>query len=63
MLGALVAAYPRGMTRDALAKRVAIDASGTTFSAYVSALSTRGLVEKNGNDLRASGSLFLGARS
>lgn len=62
MLEVLVAVHPKGVTRDELAQRVGISAVSGTFSDYLSALRSNGLLDTRGRELFASSSLFLGGR-
>lgn len=62
MLHVLMARYPKGLTRDELAKQVEISVESGTFSTYLGELSNNGLVEKRGRELFASATLFLGGR-
>jgi hypothetical protein len=59
MLDELVAAYPEEMTKDELAERVEMTASGGTFSTYLSTLRRNGLIDVQGGTVRASDTLFL----
>jgi hypothetical protein len=62
MLGVLVRAYPGWVTRGGLASNVAMEAGGGGFRNCLSELSTNGLIEKRGKDVRASEAFFIGAR-
>lgn len=53
MLTALLAAYPRPLTREALAAQVEMTASGGTFGSYLSTLKRNGLIEVDGNHVQA----------
>lgn len=59
MLDELVAFYPAAMTRDELAERVGMAASGGTFAAYLSTLRTNGLAVVDGAEVSASPTLFI----
>ncbi len=59
MLDELVAIYPRALTREELGERAGYTASGGTFGAYLSTLRRNGLVEVDGDEVRASAALFL----
>lgn len=62
MLDTLSESYPRGMSRDELARRVEISVESGTFSTYLSDLVTNGLAERRGREVVASSSLFLAGR-
>jgi len=59
MLDALVAHRRDGLTRDELATAVLLSAESGTFSNYLSALHSNGLVEKRSGRIYASEALFL----
>ena len=61
MLDVLVAYYDAPLTKDQLAEHVNMTVSGGTFQTYLSTLRRNGLVEVNGNEVRASDTLFIGA--
>jgi hypothetical protein len=61
MLDVVVAAHPRGITREELGQRLNLETSGGTFAKYLSLLRSNGLVESNGGELMASEALFLGS--
>lgn len=61
MLDALVAVHPSELTKDQLADRVQMTASGGTFTTYLSTLRRNGLVDVDGQMVRASDTLFIGA--
>ncbi len=63
MLEALVETHPEWWTRVDLAARVGLEPTGGTFGSYLSTLRVAGLIEENGQDLRAAEVLFLGARA
>lgn len=62
MLDALVEVYPAGFTRDELADRVGMTATGGTFNTYLGTLRRNGLIDVASADLTASDALFLGDR-
>jgi hypothetical protein len=59
LLDVLVDIHPSGMTKSELADACGIEASGGTFSTYLSRLSGNGLVERSGDYIKASDDLFL----
>jgi len=59
MLNELVAIYPHALTREELGDRAGYTASGRTFGAYLSTLRRNGLVAVDGDEVRASETLFL----
>jgi hypothetical protein len=59
MFDVVVDAYPGSVSRAELAEAVEMAPSGGTFSTYLSVLRSNGLVEVNGQDVRASQTLFL----
>jgi uncharacterized protein len=60
MLTAAVARGPQtGISREQLGEEVEMSTSSGTFSDYLSALNSAGLIEKNGHLIRASNALFL----
>ena len=61
MLDALVAAWPRPMTRTDLAVAADLEPSGGTFGTYLSTLRRNGLAVVDGDQVRAAEILFLGA--
>jgi hypothetical protein len=61
MLEALVQAYPKALTRDALGAHTGYTASGGTFGTYLGTLRRNGLIEVDGAHVRASQTLFLRA--
>lgn len=60
ILDALIAVYPRGLERDALAAKVALAEKGGTFNTYLSRLRGNGLIESYDSNarLRASEELM-----
>lgn len=62
MLAVLIGRYPATATRQVLASEAGLDVDGGGFRNCLSELSTNGLIEKRGKDIRASESFFLGAR-
>jgi len=58
MLTALIAAYPNSLTRDELAAQVDMTATGGTFGTYLGTLRRNGLIEVEGDRVRASAILF-----
>lgn len=60
MLDELVEMYPVAIKRSELADLVEMTASGGTFSTYLGTLRRNGLVEMEGDLVRASSTLFLG---
>lgn len=59
MLDVLVASYPEGMTRAELAERTDMTATGGTFTTYLSTLRRNGLTTVEGEQVRASDTLFI----
>jgi len=59
MLDQLVAVYPDGLTRQDLGERTGFTATGGTFSTYLGTLRRNGLVEADGELLKASETLFI----
>lgn len=59
MLDELVAVYPDGLTREQLGERTEFTASGGTFSTYLGTLKRNGLVEVDGDHVKASATLFI----
>jgi len=59
MLDELIAIYPAALTREDLGERAGYTASGGTFGTYLGTLRRNGLIEVNGNEVRASETLFL----
>jgi uncharacterized protein len=62
MLDELIAVYPAALTREDLGERTGYTASGGTFGAYLGTLRRNGLIEVDGDGVRASGGLFVGDR-
>lgn len=60
MLRELAGHWPRWLTREDLAVRLGLAASGGTFSAYLSRLRSPGLIEVDGPKVRAAASLMGG---
>jgi len=58
MLDILVARYPDGINRRELGAESGVDASGGTFSDYLSSLRSAGLLDESQGDLRAAAILF-----
>jgi hypothetical protein len=58
MLEALVSVYPNALVRDELGERTGYTASGGTFGTYLGTLRRNGLAEVEGNQVRASATLF-----
>jgi len=58
MLDEIVRCYPEPITREELGERSGFTVSGGTFSDYLSQLRRNGLVEVNGDDVRATEVLF-----
>ena len=52
MLDLLVAAYPRAISKDALAGEASVNRASGTFAEYVRTLSGLGLIEEIGNGVR-----------
>ncbi len=61
MLDLIVERYPDGITRQELADALDMTATGGTFQTYLSTLRRNGLIEIDGDMIRASGTLFVGA--
>lgn len=61
MLDALIASYPRAMSREELGDAAGIAISGGTFSTYLSDLTRNGLAEKSANGITATEILMRGA--
>lgn len=59
LLDVLVDHYPAAMTKHELAEACGLTATAGTFSTYLSRLSGNGLVEKDGDQIRASDDLFV----
>lgn len=59
MLDELVSAYPGWLTREELGRRTGIAHTGGTFGTYLSVLRRNGLVEVDGDRVRASETLFM----
>jgi DNA-binding IclR family transcriptional regulator len=59
LLDILADVYPNAMARAELAKAAGLEASGGTFSTYLSRLSGNGLIDKDGDTVKASDDLFL----
>lgn len=59
MFDVLVEIRPEWMTREELGERTGFTASGGTFANYLGTLARNGLVEKQGNNIRASETLFM----
>ena len=59
MLDQLVEVYPEAMTRQELGERTGFTHTGGTFGNYLGTLRRNGLVEVDGNDIRASETLFM----
>ncbi len=59
MLDELVSAYPEELSKEDLAERVEMTASGGTFTTYLSTLRRNGLVDVDSGMVRASDTLFL----
>lgn len=59
MLDELVRAYPGWLTRDELGARTGIVPTGGTFGTYLSVLRRNGLIEVDGDRVRASATLFM----
>lgn len=60
MLDALVDYYPSALTRQQLAEKLGLEASGGTFSTYLSRLRSNGLAEVDRGTVRAAETLFTG---
>ncbi len=59
MLDELVAVYPNSLSREELGTRAGFTASGGTLGTYLGTLRRNGLVEVDGDQVRASETLFL----
>ena len=59
MLNELVAVYPGALSRAELGERAGYTASGGTFGAYLGTLRRNGLIEVDGDAVRAGEALFL----
>ncbi|MBE7474271.1 MAG: ATP-binding protein [Anaerolineales bacterium] len=59
MLDELVAVYPDSLSREELGTRAGFTVSGGTFGTYLGTLRRNGLVEVDGDQVRASETLFL----
>jgi hypothetical protein len=59
MLEALVNVYPQALARDELGERTGYATSGGTFGTYLGTLRRNGLIEVDGDQIRASRTLFL----
>jgi hypothetical protein len=59
MLEALVAVYPDALSREELGEQTGFTLTGGTFGTYLGTLRRNGLIEVQGQDLRASDTLFL----
>jgi len=59
MLDELLAQHPAGMSRNELAERVGIEATGGTFGTYLSTLRRNGLLDERDGQLHAADVLFL----
>jgi FtsZ-binding cell division protein ZapB len=55
----LVASYPAGFTRDDIGDQVGLTARGGAFGRYLSLLRNNGLIDVEGNMIKASETLFL----
>lgn len=60
MLDRLVEVYPDSLSREALGEQTGFTASGGTFGAYLGVLRRNGLVEVDGDGIKASDTLFMG---
>ncbi len=58
MLTALISAYPNSLSRDELGTQVDMTPSGGTFGTYLGTLRRNGLIEVEGDSVRASTILF-----
>ncbi len=61
MLRAIAERYPASITREELGEVTSFTPSGGTFGTYVSELRRNGLIEIQGDDIKASPTLFLEA--
>jgi hypothetical protein len=59
MLEALVAVYPEMLSREALGEHTGFTPTGGTFGTYLGTLRRNGLIEVQGQELRASETLSL----
>ncbi|MEW6049343.1 MAG: helicase HerA-like domain-containing protein, partial [Bacillota bacterium] len=59
MLDELVAVYPRSLTRAELGEKTGIVHTGGTFGTYLGVLRRNGLIEVDGERVRASATLFM----
>lgn len=59
LLDLLVAAYPGSINRADLGTQAGFEPTGGTFGTYLSVLKRNGLVDVEGNDVRASDTLFM----
>lgn len=59
MLDILIEMYPDTLNRQELAEKAGYEVSGGTFNTYLSVLRRNGLIEDQGREIRASGTLFL----
>lgn len=59
MFDALEASYPTFITRETLAEQAGISAQSGTFSSYLSALRSNGLIEEVGQELKLSDDLYI----
>ncbi len=55
----LVASYPTTFTRDDVGSQVGLTARGGAFGRYLSILRNNGLIDVQGNMIKASETLFL----
>jgi hypothetical protein len=58
MLTALIAVYPQTLTRDELGAQIDMTSTGGTFGTYLGTLRRNGLIEVEGDRVRASAILF-----
>jgi len=58
MLDELIAVYPQSLSRDELGERAGYTASGGTLGAYLGTLRRNGLIEVDGDAVRAGEALF-----
>ena len=59
LLEALVQVYPKPLSREALGEHTGYTATGGTFGTYLGTLRRNGLVEVDGDEVRASATLFV----
>jgi hypothetical protein len=59
MLDELVSVYPKGLSREELGQRTSFTHTGGTFGTYLGVLRRNGLAEIEGDEVRASETLFL----